>query len=181
MDVNIWMISGDRMVGKTTFCQAMIQTARRSGWDVAGLLSPAIFKDGIKESIWAEDIRYGEKRPLAAAIQQGESDLILGNWFFNRQTLAWGNQVLHASIPCDLLVIDELGPLEFKVHTGWMAAFDVLESSRFHLALVVIRPELVKTAKAILQPMQTIQINDVSMVNALIHVYASQMIGLKGD
>jgi nucleoside-triphosphatase THEP1 len=41
----------------------------------------------------------------------------------------------------DVLVIDELGPLEFDLQTGWTASFEVLRRKRYRLALIVIRPE----------------------------------------
>jgi nucleoside-triphosphatase len=165
MDVNLWIITGWRGSGKTTFCRKMLETARLSGWDSAGLVSPAVFQDGIKDSIWAEDIRSGEKRLLAAAHQQTETDLVFGDWYFNRKTFEWGNQVLLSSIPCDLLVIDELGPLEFNLSMGWVSALDVVKTARFRLALLVIRPELLELAQGILQPTQIIHLNNVNEVH----------------
>jgi len=38
-----------------------------------------------------------------------------------------GNQCIQAAHSADLLVIDELGFLEFDLKTGWMASFDVLK------------------------------------------------------
>jgi nucleoside-triphosphatase THEP1 len=166
MDVNLWIVTGWRGSGKTTFCHEMLQIARTAGWDTAGLLSPAVFKGGMKESIWAEDIRSGEKRLLAAAHPQTETDLAFGDWYFNQKTLEWGNQVLQSSIPCDLLVVDELGPLEFNLSLGWVSALEVIKTAQFHLALVVIRPELFEYAKNILHPIHTIQMNRVNEVQA---------------
>jgi len=171
MDVNIWIVTGWRGSGKTTFCQEMLLSARAAGWDTAGLLSPAVFQDAVKESIWAEDIRSSEKHLLAAAHPQTESDLAFGDWYFNRKTLAWGNQVLKSSVPCDLLVIDELGPLEFKLSLGWVSALDVIHSRQFRLGLVVIRPELFDEATNILHPYHTIQMNSVNEVDAKVLQY----------
>ncbi len=48
-------------------------------------------------------------------------------------------------MPCDLFVLDELGPLEFDRHQGWTAGFDLLAAaSTFRLAIVVVRPEYVQ-------------------------------------
>ncbi|NLI41918.1 MAG: hypothetical protein GX421_12225 [Caldisericales bacterium] len=179
MDVNLWIVTGWRGSGKTTFCQEMLQTARTAGWDVAGLISPAVFKDGMKESIWAEEIRSGEKRCLAAAHSQTGTDLPFGDWFFNRNTLEWGNQVLKASIPCDLLVIDELGPLEFNLSLGWVSALDVITTAKFRLALVVIRPELLERAQQTLQPNHTIQMDRVDKVDERVLQYSPGLIRLK--
>jgi nucleoside-triphosphatase THEP1 len=160
MDVNLWIVTGTRGCGKTKFCYEILQTARQSGWDAAGLLSPVAFKDGVKDSIWAEAIQSGEKRLLAAAHPQSETDLVFGNWYFSRKTFEWGNQVLQSSIPCDLLVIDELGPLEINLSMGWMSAIDVIKTAQYRLALVVIRPELLASVQKIFQPTQIIHLSD---------------------
>lgn len=180
MDVNLRIVTGWRGSGKTTFCSEMLQTARLAGWDTAGLLSPAVFRGGIKDSILAEDIRSGAKRLLAAAHPQTETDLAFGEWFFNRNTLEWGNRVLQASIPCDLLVIDELGPLEFKLSLGWVSAWDVIKTAQFRLALVVIRPELLETAQNVLPPHQTIQMDGVNEVRDKVRQCAAWLMQLKG-
>lgn len=180
MDVNLWIVTGWRGSGKTTFCREMLQKARLTGWDAAGLLSPAVFQDGIKDTIWAEDIRSGNKRLLAAAHQQTGTDLAFGDWYFNRKTLEWGNQVLQSSIPCDLLVIDELGPLEFNLSLGWVSALDVIKTARFRLALVVIRSELLITAQDILQPIHIIQMNGVNEVPSRVLQYNPWVMRMKG-
>ena len=167
MDVKLWIVTGGRGCGKSTFCREVVQTARLAGWDAAGLLSPADFTEGMKEIIWAEDIRSGERRPLANTHPQTENDLAFGEWFFSRETFEWGNQLLKASVPCDLLVIDELGPLEFDLASGWVSAFDVIQRAGFRLALVVIRPELCDAAQKRFQTTQTIRLNNVSEVKSI--------------
>jgi nucleoside-triphosphatase THEP1 len=180
MDVNLWIVTGWRGSGKTTFCHEMLQTARLAGWDTAGLLSPAAYKDEKKDSIWAEDIRSGEKHLLAACHQQSETDLAFGDWYFNWKTLEWGNQVLQSSIPCDLLVIDELGPLEFNLSLGWVSALDVIKTAQFRLALVVIRPELLEAAQNILHPIHTTQMNGVNEVHSRALYYTPWLMLLNG-
>ena len=69
--------------------------------------------------------------------------VIQGRFRFDPETLAWGNDVLSQTLPCHLLVVDELGPLELERGEGWVKAFDVLRKPNFVLALVVVRPELV--------------------------------------
>lgn len=159
MDVNRWIISGWRGSGKTTFCQALISQARAAGWETAGIVSPGVFEHDSRVAIDAVDIRTGQVQRLAALKQQTPDDLPFGDWFFNRQTLDWGNRVLANSLPCDLLVIDELGPLEFNLASGWHQALDLLCGEGFRLAVVVIRPELLARAQVMFGPSQTIFIN----------------------
>lgn len=144
--MKIWLVSGVSGSGKTTFCAALAQRARIQGRQVVGILSPGLFVDGVKTEIWSEDLGGGERRRLAARIRRGDEDLPFGEWFFNPQTLIWGNTVLGRAVG-DLLVIDELGPLEFNFDMGWMAAFEVIASHPMQLALVVVRPELLGRAQ----------------------------------
>lgn len=142
----------------------MIRAAQRSGWQVAGLLSLPEFIESEKTGIWAQDLRSGEKRLLASIQRQSENDLLFGKWFFNRQALDWGNDHLKNSTPCDLLVVDELGPLELKLSQGWTNALDVIRGGQFQLGLVVIRPDLVKVAQPLLNFSQVISLSMVDEV-----------------
>jgi len=142
----LWVLTGERGVGKTTHCRVLVEQARASGWDVAGLLSPGRFKDGVKTGILTQNLRTGESRPFAVlAIQSPLTThhLPLGQWLFDPSVIAWGNQILQSRRPCDLFIIDELGPLEFFRGEGWINAFDALRQVPYRLGVVVIRPECI--------------------------------------
>lgn len=147
----VWMVSGDRQVGKTRFCAAMAEQARKSGMQFAGLLSPGVYEGGKRTAILAQDLRSGEIRRLAQLERQSTEDLVVGDWFFDPKTLAWGRNVLEQSTPCDLLIIDELGPLELLRHEGWWKAIAILQNEKYNVALVVIRPELGTLAEEMLK------------------------------
>lgn len=174
MDVNCWILSGWRGVGKTLFCQSFVQFARREGWDVAGILSPGRFKDGRKVAFDVEAIRSGESKPLAALEQQSPEDLVFSSWFFNRQSLEWANQILMGSFPCDVLIVDELGPLEFKRSAGFQKAFEAIHSRAFKLALVVIRPELVEQACQVFPVSRVLEIQTADDGQNLLRQYAPE-------
>ncbi|MBN2149609.1 MAG: hypothetical protein JW726_19635 [Anaerolineales bacterium] len=154
-----WMLTGARGAGKTTFCRALAAHARAQGWQAAGLLSPGVFEGSRKIAILAEDVRSGTTRPLAALNPLTATDLALGPWYFSRSTLEWGNLLLEASLPCDLLIVDELGPLELVRQEGWHAALAVLRQEYYRLAMVVIRPELQEAARGQIAFRRTIEID----------------------
>jgi nucleoside-triphosphatase THEP1 len=148
MDVTnpLWVLTGERGAGKTTHCRALVEQARASGWDVAGLLSPAIFENEVKTGILTQDLRTGESRPLAVLATQSPfatHHLPLGQWLFDPSVITWGNQILQSRQSCDLFIVDELGPLELFRGEGWVNAFDALRQARYRLGVVVIRPECV--------------------------------------
>ncbi len=146
----LWLLTGSQGTGKTSFCRLAAARARLAGWQVSGLLSPAVFSAEKKTGILAEDLRSGESRSLALRSRPGTQpahfNLPLGEWIFDPAALAWGNQIIEASLPTGLFIIDELGPLEFQHGMGWVAAFSLLPQPRYRVGLVVVRPGLCESA-----------------------------------
>ena len=143
------ILSGDIEQGKTRVCMQVADAMKAQGWDVAGILSPAVWKASEKIAIDSLDLRTGETRQLAIRTINAESPqgLRTKRWQFNADTLAWCNQVFTGMGSCDLLIIDELGPLEFERGQGMLAAFDAVEVGDYRLALVVVRPSLLAQAR----------------------------------
>ena len=127
-------------------CQRVVEEARRRGFSCAGVLSPALFDGWEKVGISLVDVASGEERPLATADDAPEG-VRWGRYRFVSSSLAWGGELLSGATPCDLLVVDELGPLELELGRGLVTAMDVLAQGAFSLALVVVRPALLDELK----------------------------------
>jgi nucleoside-triphosphatase THEP1 len=136
----LFIVTGSQGAGKTTFCDRLVSAAREAGWKTAGILSHPVFEEGRRAAIEAEDLRTGETRRLALRSERPTPGS--KHWRFDEVTLDWGNQVLANSTPVDLLVIDELGPLEFEREGGWQAGIHAVDSHQYAIALVVIRAEM---------------------------------------
>lgn len=134
----IVLVTGPRGVGKTTLCLRTVTLAKEAHYSCTGLLT---LREDDDQRILV-DVRTGERRPLTAS---GPTGVPVGRYLFDPDALAWGTAILARSTPCDLLVLDELGPLEIA-GGGWAIGMDVLRGERFLLALVVVRPELVAEA-----------------------------------
>lgn len=171
----VWMLTGERGAGKTSLCRALAAQAHEFGWDAAGVISPAVIENGVKTGILVEDVRRGESRPLAALEARGTFDLPVGKWFFDRTVLAWGDWVIASSPPCDLLIVDELGPLELLQGGGWQSALDVLRGSGCRLALVVIRPEMQALAQEMLGFSATLTVDRSRSPEQWMHLYWSRI------
>jgi nucleoside-triphosphatase len=136
----LFLITGSRGAGKTSFCASIIRAAREAGWLVTGLLSHPVFEGSLRTAIQAEDLRSGDLRQIA--IRSETPTPGSNHWQFDRDAITWSNQVLQAAIPSDLLVVDELGPLEFEYESGWQAGLAAVDSGAYAIAFVVIRAEL---------------------------------------
>jgi nucleoside-triphosphatase THEP1 len=142
------VVTGEIGAGKTTWCSALIARARASGGRIAGLLSPGVFVDGQKVAIDLLDLASGQRRRLAERLAIPDPTSPTPRWRFDAETLAWGDAVLRAVEACDLLVIDELGPLELVHGQGWRSAVPLLERRQYRAACVVVRRSLLSLIAA---------------------------------
>lgn len=142
----LWLISAPSGAGKTTLCSRIISQARDAGLTVGGLICPAVFESGEKTAIDQVDIASGERRNLGWRIRDG-SDNTVGCWKFDVSVLDWGNEILSALGDEDLIVIDEIGPLELVEGKGYLEAMRLLDGGRYRMAVVVVRPALLQAAQ----------------------------------
>jgi nucleoside-triphosphatase len=156
MDVDLFSIKSSRVIltggrgsGKTRACLHWVEQARQANWTVAGMVCPAVFERGEKAGFDAVNLATSERRRLANQVNRDTGDIVTDHWDFFADVLAWGNDVLRSIEQCDLLIIDELGPLEFNRRQGWVNGFNALDHCRCRLSVVVIRPELLADARGL--------------------------------
>jgi nucleoside-triphosphatase THEP1 len=143
---DIFIITGDVRTGKTLILSKVIFSLSKSNVKVTGVYSPARFERDVKTGIYLVDISSQIKRLLADYKPGWDSENPKREWKMDPEVLQWGNEVLRRSVPTEVLVIDELGFLEFEKNQGWTSAFEILESNDFKIALVVVRIGLLKHA-----------------------------------
>jgi nucleoside-triphosphatase THEP1 len=141
-------LTGWRKTGKTSLLLNLIRQADCLSLDLAGVVSPGRFIDHIETGKFVWDLRSREKFLLASAVPGELLGMQLGLWTFDEDVLAWGNACFAAIEYCDVLLVDEIGPLELERKMGWMAALDALERVTARTAIVVIRPECLETMTA---------------------------------
>jgi len=144
----LWIISGPRGSGKTFLCSAIAGQSRNLGYKVGGLLSPAVLKNGRKIGIDLVDLATTERRRMAIRRRSVDGGILVGSWSIDPNTIEWGNSVLHNLDGCELIILDELGPLEFKEDAGFQEGFHLLDSHGYQKALVVVRLEYLAIAQA---------------------------------
>lgn len=142
------LVCGERGSGKTQVCAGLAQLLSLYGEDLAGLISPGVFVEGRKTAIEAYDLRSQQRRRLAVprSAQDG-AEVMTKDWTFDRGVLAWGGEVLRQATPCGVLIVDELGPLEFTEGRGWTTGLVALDGRDYRMAVATIRPSLLENAQ----------------------------------
>jgi hypothetical protein len=143
------IVTGPSGSGKTRWCQALDEKANSLGIHVCGLVSPAVYKRGIKIGIDLFDLQSGARRPLAVRRRKTDGNQNTDGWHFNQESLDWGNTILARSKTCQLFILDELGPLEFNRGIGLINGFGMLARRQYHLACVVVRNSLLEAGLAL--------------------------------
>lgn len=165
--MTLHLLTAPSSAGKTTCCAALAEQARAAGRDVAGLLCPPVFENGEKTGIHVQNLRTNETRLLAIASHSNASptshpgslstfNLPFGNWLFSPSALLWGNEILANALPCDLFIVDELGPLELIRGAGWQSALTTLHQQAYKIGIAVVRPGLLETAQQLCPAAQTL-------------------------
>lgn len=142
----IILLSGISESGKTSLCLKVIEKLRLIPVVIAGVISPPIFDEALKTGIELQDLQSNEKHQLAQLNKPGGNGLHTQKWRFDEIVVNWGNRCLAEAIPCDYLIIDELGPLEFDRGIGFVNGFTAVDSREYQAALIVIRPTLLEKA-----------------------------------
>lgn len=141
----ITVVSGDRGTGKTEFCEDLIQIYRGHNHRCAGILQPARYDNGAEEKTGFDliNLETDERKPAGRIRTEIDYGNAIGKWTIDTDVFTWANEQLANVEESDLLVIDELGPLEFTEKSGLTAAFRTLRDAKYRDAYVVIRPECI--------------------------------------
>jgi len=135
------LLTGEIQVGKTTVCQAMVELVRARGRHPQGVLTPALHDDnGVKVGFEALDVSSGQRWLLARAQRELDGPRV-GRYTFDAAGLAQAIEVLKRACaePSDLLLVDEIGPLEGG---GFAPVLDRLPLQGAGHVLIVVRSAL---------------------------------------
>ncbi len=135
----IFIISGKRGEGKSTFVSNVNRILRSSGVDTGGLIAPAYFEKGIRTGYMARSAG-GEGLDVLLCSQVKSPDKELpGSYQFKNKAIEYGEELLSPARNKNrrLVIIDEVGPYELK-GMGWDNALEkILSGSQCNLLLVV--------------------------------------------
>jgi nucleoside-triphosphatase THEP1 len=138
------LVVGEPGSGKTSWCREYIGWRRESGSSVGGILCPAIEQQGQRVGSNALDLLTGQEVPFARLSRQrsfkaGEK---VGDYTISRNGISFAREAIRQAVEsrCDLVVIDEFGPLELD-GKGLMPAVELALASAVNV-LIVVRSSL---------------------------------------
>jgi nucleoside-triphosphatase THEP1 len=141
------LLTGKGGAGKTTACWKALPGLRTSGIKMAGFISPPLLDgSGKKTGIEMLNLASGEHHTFARVVPRDQNPDI-GVYRLEGDAIEWARGVLAAALfsNIDLLVIDEIGPLELKRGGGFAFALEPLaDPERIPNAIVIVRYELVE-------------------------------------
>jgi len=138
------LVVGGPRSGKTSWCKEYADRQRKRGSSVGGVLSPAIDKQGQRTGFNVIDLLTGKDAPFARlsrdkSFKKGET---VGDYAISVDGITFACSAIKKAIDsrCDLVVIDEVGPLELGGR-GLMPAVELALASAVDV-LIVVRSSL---------------------------------------
>lgn len=133
----VFIVSGERESGKTTFTVKLLNRLREEGIIAGGILAERLMDGTDTTGYDLVDAENGRKEPFLRAGNAGNPKI--GKFTVLSPGLAFGNSVLHSMIHGKnrVAVIDEVGTLELR-NEGWANSLsELIERTNNHILLVV--------------------------------------------
>ncbi len=142
---SLLVLTGPVHSGKTTFLRDAAARWKASGLDVGGFLSVLRPDNGCDQGYDLYDLNEGTSLPFLA--HEGEPDWpSVGAWYVFPSTLQKARSILSRDSEADVLVVDEIGPLELGGEGLWPAFERALE--RGARCLCVVREGILEAFRA---------------------------------
>ena len=132
----IYILTGPVHSGKTGFLKGVVQNLQEGGCKIAGFLSVSIWDGDVCTGYDLHDLSTRELYPFIRRAG-GDTWQRIGDYFFIPETLERAQDILQKTRDADLLVVDEVGPLELSGKGLWPALKDVIDRSSLNYLLVV--------------------------------------------
>lgn len=128
-------VTGSPGIGKSTVVsKAAEKLANQPGFKIGGIQTAEIRKEGKREGFLIRDLATGKNGVLSSVRGSGPR---VGKYHVNLEDLEKiGANALRSALECDMIVIDEVGPMELKSEAFVLAVEAVLESNKPVLAVL---------------------------------------------
>lgn len=140
----VFIVSGEKHQGKTTFVRHVVSALQAKGQKVSGFLALAVNKNEERQAFVLYDLSSRQSMILCSREPQPNWTKT-GRFYMNPAAFETGTELLKPSTTAqsDLIVIDEAGHLELK-NGGWAKAIDHLLDESPVPMLWIVRKSLVR-------------------------------------
>jgi nucleoside-triphosphatase THEP1 len=146
----IFVLSGPVHGGKTTFLERSLPRWAGRGLACGGFLSVAVTDLTGAKGYDLLEIRTGRRHPYLRG-DGGPDAERTGPFFFVPETLGLARTIIREAGPGDLLIVDEVGPLELRGGGLWPALRETAGRPGRKI-LLVVREEILEDVVAALGP-----------------------------
>ncbi len=131
------VITGRPGSGKSTLARALAEELRKRGLRVCGISCPDVRVSGKRVGFRVEDIETGEGVWLARV--EGCDGPKVGRYRVCFEAEEFAVNVLNKAMECDVVLIDEIGPMELKLPKLRETMLKVINSNKPFIAVVHLR------------------------------------------
>lgn len=126
----IWLLTGEPGSGKTTTIMKIVNTVRAKGYSIGGVVALEKRVKGVRVGFDMVDLLSGNKETLASVEQK--TGPRVGKYRVNLKGLAdlAAKALIEAAQRCDLIVCDEIGPMELVSPEFRKAVKEVVSSGK---------------------------------------------------
>jgi len=138
------LVTGETRSGKTSWCIQYVDSCRKRGSSIGGIVCPATERQGRRTGFNVIDLLTGEEVLFArlSRVRHFRGGERVGDFTISRRGISFACAAIERALRsnCDLMVIDEVGPLELS-GKGLMPAVELALASQLNL-LIVVRSSL---------------------------------------
>ena len=129
-------ITGQPSVGKTTVLLNVIETLRKRGYKVGGMISREVRERGVRIGFEIIDIQSGQRGWLAHVNQPVGPQISKYRVNLDDLKTIGANSILNAIKNTSIIAIDEIGPMELSSPVFREAVVQALESNKSLLGTI---------------------------------------------
>lgn len=136
MTKRVILLTGSPGVGKTTVLIKIVEGLKARGISVGGMISYEVRENGIRVGFEVSDLTNG-KRGWLAHVNQRRGPKI-GRYHVNLEDLdkIIADAISRAIELCEVIAVDEIGPMELCSHKFKLSTKQALEGKKFVLASI---------------------------------------------
>jgi nucleoside-triphosphatase THEP1 len=140
----LFVLTGRINQGKTSFTLQLIEMLQNQGLTVRGFVTMGNTNDSYRNAYKIKNLQSGEETALCST-QPDLAKPNYGRFYFEESGIEKGCNIIAQTLtqPADLLVIDELGPMEIN-NRGWAPAVESVVKENSTAQFWVVREKLVK-------------------------------------